>query len=108
MDCIPYINDIYVEIKILQDVKKGGNCDIQAIDKKINEKEQLLERCKENLSKVSCNKICYRIYLKMLNGLNASKALEEVAQENYHNGIKPTSVSNLWAYYKKMKKMLKQ
>lgn len=108
MDCIPFINDLQIEIKILQDVKKGGNCDVEAIEKRIYEKEQLLKKCKENLSKVSNNKICYRIYLKMLNGLNASKALEEVAEENYKNGIKPTSVSNLWTYYKKMKKMLKQ
>ena len=32
MDFIPYINDLQLEIKILEDVKKGGHCDIEEIN----------------------------------------------------------------------------
>lgn len=107
MDCIPYINDLQLEIKILEDVKKGGHCDIEEINNKIKNKQELMARCKENLSKLSDDKICYRIYLKMLNGLSASRAVEEVAEENYIKNIKPVDTTTLWKnYYKKVKQFL--
>ena len=46
MDCIPYINDLQLEIKILEDVKKSGHCAREEIDKKIKDKQELIERCK--------------------------------------------------------------
>lgn len=108
MDCIPYINDLVTEIKILKDVKANGNCDVDTINQKIEEKESLVNECKNNLSKLSNNQICYRIYLNMLNGLNPTQAIEKVAHENYINGVKPTDIPTIWKnYYKKMKKILK-
>lgn len=108
MECIKYINDLELEIKILKDLKGNIDCDISEIDEKIKQKEQLIEKCKDNLSKLSDNQICYRIYLHMLNGMKPSKAIEKIADENYMNDIKPNSPSKLWEYYKKMKKILKR
>lgn len=108
MECIKYINDLEIEIKMLEDLKGNIDCDEKEIDEKINRKKELIERCKENLSKLSDNQICYRIYLHMLNGLNPSKAIEKVAEENYKNDIKPTDIITLWKnYYNKIKKIIK-
>lgn len=107
MDCIPYINDLQTEIKILKDVRTNENCNIEEIDKKILEKENLIEKCKENLSKLSDNQICYRIYLYILSGMKVSKAIEKVAEENYLKGITPSSEIGIYKYYyPKLKKIL--
>lgn len=107
MDCIPYINDLQIEINILKDIKKNSNCDVIEIDNKIKEKELLLDNCKNNLSNLSNNSIEYRIYLKILNGLSPTKAVEEIANENYQHGIKPTDITYIWKnFYKKIKKYL--
>lgn len=108
MDCIPYINDLQIEINILKDIQQSGNCDIEQIDNKIKEKELLIQKCKENLSKLSINSIEYRLYLKILNGLTPSKAIEEIATENYINDKKPFASSKIWKnYYPKVKKIIK-
>lgn len=107
MDCIPYINDLQLEINMLKDIK-GSNND-EYIDKRIQEKTNLIEKCKDNLSKLSGYNIEYRIYLKILEGKKPSKAIEEVANENYQKDIKPASVDRLWKiYYKNLKKIIKQ
>lgn len=107
MDCIPYINDLKLEIDMLKDIK--GNSNNEHIEKKIYEKTLLINKCKENLAKLSNTKIEYRIYLKLLEGKNPSKAIAEVAEENYQKDIKPSSVDRLWKiYYKNMKKIIKQ
>lgn len=108
MDCIPYINDLQIEIQMLRELKNSGNCDVTQLEQKILEKEELIERCKSNLEKLSDNQICYRIYLKILNGMTPSKAVEEVSEENYLNNTGITSLTVLWTkYYKKMKEILK-
>ena len=107
MDCIPYINDLQLEIQILKDVKANGNCDVSKVEKQINDKQLLIEKCKYNLSKLSDNQICYRIYLNMLNGMSVSKSIDKVAEENGRIGIKPTDIQTLWVnYYRKIKKIL--
>lgn len=107
MDCIPYINDLQLEINILKDIMNDNNKD--NIECQIKEKEDLMRQCKNNLSKLSSCKIEYRIYLKLLEGKNVSKAIEEVASENYQNDIKPASVDRLWKiYYKNLKKIIKE
>ncbi|MEI3530122.1 MAG: hypothetical protein V8Q75_03485 [Bacilli bacterium] len=107
MDCIPYINDLQTEIDILKDVKSVNKED-KIIEIKIKEKEELLNKCKENLAKLSKTKIEYRLYLKIINGMTPSKAVKEIADENYKNGIKPTDVTYIWKnYYKKIKKFIK-
>ena len=57
---------------------------------------------------MSNNKICYKIYLYMLQGMKASEVIEKLAYENYINGIRPSSTTSLWRYYKKMQKILKK
>lgn len=103
MDCIPYINDLLIEIDILEKLNNNN----PKIVSKISEKKKILAECKNNLNKLSSNKIEYRLYLKILEGKKPSKAIEELADENYTNGIKPTDISTLWTnYYKKIKKYL--
>lgn len=111
MDCINYINDLTIEIETLDLIRQ--NCDDveekNKLNLKIKEKEDLVYRCKNNLSKLSDDNICCRIYVHMLNGLSPSKAVEKVAEENYIRGVKPTSVGRVWDnYYKKLKKIIKQ
>ena len=106
MDCIPYINDLLIEIQILKDVKANGNCDIEKVSNQIKEKELLIDKCKDNLKKLSENQICYRIYLNILSGMKPSKAIEKVANENYVNNVKPYDITTLWKkYYKKIKNL---
>nr|DAW91321.1 MAG TPA: hypothetical protein [Bacteriophage sp.] len=98
MTCIPYINDLVLEIDTLRKL----NCS----DDIIKQKEKQLEECKINLSKLSGNSIEYRIYLKILYGKNPTQAVEEVADENFMKDIKPNSYPQIWRIYKKIKKML--
>jgi len=106
MDCIKYINDLQLEIKMLEDLKNNSNT--EDIDKKIKNKKDILEKCKANLEKLSFNQIYYKLYLNILNGLTPSKAVETVAESNYLNDIKPCSVASIWEYYKKMKKIIEK
>lgn len=109
MDCVKYLNDLTIEIETLDLIRKHCK-DLQERDKlnlKIKEKEDLIYRCKYNLSKLSDTNICCRLYLHMLNGMSASRAIETVSEENYARGIKPTSITALWKYYKKLQKMIK-
>lgn len=109
MECIKYINDLEIEIRMLEDLKGNIDCDEKEIEEKINRKRGILERCKENLSKLSDNQICYRIYLNILNGMSVSKAIEKVAEENVYNDVKPFSAEALWkCYYPQLKKILKK
>ena len=106
--CIKYINDLELEIKILENIKQSKKNDDSEINKEILNKKQLLEECKINLSKLSDNQICYRLYLHILNGMTPSRAVEKISEENSIRGIKPTDPSTIWKnYYKKMKKYLK-
>lgn len=104
MDCIPYINDLSIEIDTL---KKLNNGNIE-IDNKINEKEKLLEEVKNNLSMLSKNSIEYRIYLYYLNGMSINKAISKVADENYKNDLKPSTERAIYKnYYKNLKNIIK-
>lgn len=108
MESIAYINDLINEIEIFKNIRDHSIDKIDTLNTLIDEKEKLLEQCKTNLSKLSNNQIEYKLYLKMLNGKTASQAVSEVADENYMNDIKPSSLSSLWVYYKNMQKILKQ
>lgn len=103
MDCIPYINDLLIEIDTLKKID-GENLEIS---EKIKQKEKLLAECKNNLFKLSPNSIEYKIYLKILYGKKPTQAVEEVADENYMNDVKPNSHAQIWRYYKNLKKILK-
>lgn len=103
MDCIPYINDLLIEIKMLEEL----NSDDDNIKNKIHEKQSQIKRIRQNLANLSLNSIEYRLYLKLLNGLKPTKAISEIATENYQNDIKPAEESIIWKkYYKNLKKIL--
>lgn len=104
MDCIPYINDLLTEIDIL---KSFNNNDEERI-KKIQEKENLVKKIKNDLSKFSKNSIEYRIYFYYLSGMTINKAISKVADENYLNDIKPFTERSIYRkYYKNIKKYIK-
>ncbi len=104
MDCIPYINDLLIEIDTLEKINDNNF----EINNKILEKKRILEECKENLSKLSKNNIEYRIYLYYLNGMSIHKAIQKVADENYENDIKPFTERAIYKnYYKNLKKIIK-
>lgn len=109
MDCIPYINDLVIEIRILKEIKKSDmtRSRVDGIDKLIYDKERIINKCKKNLQRLSDNQICYRLYLKMLNGMSPTKAVESIANENYYRNLKPTATSKLWKYYKNVKNVVK-
>lgn len=48
-----------------------------------------------------------RLYSKILSGIKPTKAVEEVAEENYINDVKPSSIPSIWRHYNKLKKSLK-
>ena len=62
---------------------------------------------KEDLSKISINSIEYRLYLKILNGKTPTQAVNEIADENFNNDIKPNGTTQIWKYYNKIKKIIK-
>ncbi len=109
MDCIPYINDLNVEIEMLKEALQDCNNEkeYQNIINIIKSKEDKLQKYRTNLSKLSNNKIEYRLYLAILNGLTPSKAVEKVANENFMNQVKPSSVVGVWNYYYKLKEIIK-
>lgn len=101
MECIKYINDLNIEIEMLKqslEECKDEN-EYNKINVIINDKNKKMNKYKENLNKLSDSKIEYRIYLKILNGLSITKAIEEVAEENYLNDTKPTTSYAIWKYY---------
>jgi hypothetical protein len=99
MNCIPYINDLLIEIDTLNKLNSDGK-----LNSLIEKKEKLLQKCKNNLTKLSDNKIEYRLYLKIISGTNPSKAVEEIARENYINDIYPSSIASIWRIYRNLKK----
>lgn len=103
MDCIPYINDLQIEIAILN---KIADDDID-VKRKIKEKQDTIEMIKEDLSRISINSIEYRLYLKILNGKTPTQAVNEIADENFNNDIKPNGTTQIWKYYNKIKKIIK-
>ena len=48
--------------------------------------------------------ICSRLYSKINDGKKPTVAVTEVAEENYFNNVKPSSLSSIWRYYIKLKK----
>ena len=108
-ECLEYINNFEMEIKVLQDlIEKQDNEKIkELLSDNINSKKDNLIKHKNILESISSNTICCRIYAKLLNGKTPTRAVEEVANENYFNNIKPCSVSSMWRYYLKLKDIIK-
>lgn len=108
MECIKYINDLKIEIDMLNDTLNDcrDEREYKNITRILASKNELMKKYKDNLEKLSDNQIEYRIYLKMLNGIKPSKAVEEVAEENYLNNIKPNSLTQVWIYYQNLQKII--
>lgn len=104
MDCIPYINDLLIEINTLEKLS-----DISPeIANQISQKKKLVEECRINLSKLSDKSIECRLYLAILDGNSPAKAVEKIAKENYMSGVKPSDTTHIWKkYYKNLQKILK-
>ena len=86
---------------------RGNKKMLRMIKRKIKEKQETIEMIKEDLSKISINSIEYRLYLKILNGKTPTQAVNEIADENFNNDIKPNGTTQIWKYYNKIKKIIK-
>lgn len=109
VECIKIINDLKVELDMLKDALRDcrDEREYRNLERVIKGKEEQLDRYKTNMAKLSDNQIEYRIYLKLLNGLTPTRAVEEVAEENYLRDVSPTGTSQIWnKYYKNLKKII--
>ena len=88
-------------------MNKSNDIKIQELLKQeINNKKTLLSKYRSILSNISSDDICCRLFAKLLGGRPPTKAVEEVARENYFQNIKPSSLSTIWRYYSRIKELL--
>lgn len=76
---------------------------LDKVNTEIDRLEGLRKKYIDNLSKM--DGIEYRLYSYILQGYNSEKAIEKVGEENYLNGVKPTSRTRIIPYYKKIKNL---
>lgn len=82
----------------------------EQIFEKIQEKRNLINRLSYYLKKIEYNLsqlqgIEYQLFFKIINGINISKAIKEIAEENYFNNKKIKDESIIWKkYYPNIKK----
>ena len=107
-ECIKYMNNFEMEITTIKGlIKKTDNIRMQQLlTKEVEDKKTLLNKYRSVLSNLSSNDICCRLYAKILGGAPPTKAVEEVAWENYSKDVKPCSLSTIWRYYSKIKQLL--
>lgn len=111
MNVIPVIENLRIEIGILEKIRDSSTKpkEICTLNQQISIKSKVLNECLYKLSNMPQNTVEYRLYTKLINGMNPSKAIEEIAEENYIDNIKPTSSRAIWDIYnKKIKKILKK
>jgi len=107
-ECIEYMNNFEMEIIAIEGlIKKTNDIKLQELlTKEIDNKKTLLSKYRSVLSNISSDEICCRLFAKILRGSPPTKAVEEVARENYYQNIKPSSLSTIWRYYSKIKELL--
>lgn len=76
----------------------------EQIFEKIQEKRNLINRLSYYLKKIEYNLsqlqgIEYQLFYKIINGINVSKAIKEIAEENYLNNKKIRDESIIWKKY---------
>lgn len=82
----------------------------EQIFEKIQEKRNLINRLLYYLKKIEYNLSQlqgteYQLFFKIINGINISKAIKEIAEENYFNNKKIKDESIIWKkYYPNVKK----
>ena len=59
------------------------------------------------VNNITANEIYCRLHSKINKGVRPTHAVEQVAEENYINDVRPNSLSSIWRYYIKLKKALK-
>lgn len=70
---------------------------------KINKLNYYIKKIEYNLSQLVG--IEYRLFYKVINGVNISKAIEEIISENCYNNKKPQEATIIWTkYYPNIKK----
>ena len=108
-ECLEFINNFEMEINILKDLieKQDSEKLKKLLSENVDSKNDSLMKHKSILESISSDPICCRLYAKLLNGKTPTRAVEEVANENYFNNIKPSSVSSIWRYYLKLKDIIK-
>ena len=107
-ECIEYMNNFEMEIITLEGLIRTTNDNKmqQLLKKEVDNKKTLLGKYRSVLSNISSNDICCRLFAKILGGSPPTKAVEEVARENYFRNVKPSSLSAIWRYYSKLKQLL--
>lgn len=104
-----YINSIDMEIDLLTKLvnKTDSNSIKELLNREIDYKKEFKIKHLNLLEQISSNETYRRLYTKLLDGKRASRAVEEVVNENYYNNIKPSSESSIWRYYNNLKKLIK-
>lgn len=107
-ECKEYMDSFEMEIKTLEGlINKTDDSKIKVLlEKEVDNKKTLLGKYRSVLSNISSNEICCRLFAKILGGSPPTKAVEEVARENYFQNIKPNSLSAIWRYYSKIKELV--
>lgn len=107
-ECLKYMNNFEMEIIALEGlIKKTDDIKMQQLlNKEVDNKKTLLGKYRSVLSNISSDEICCRLFYKIIGGTPPTKAVEEVANENYNKDIKPNSLSTIWRYYSKIKQLL--
>ena len=104
-----YLNSIEKEIELLN--RLASRTDTlplkKLLEREIEYKNEVKLIHKNILEQISSNETYRKLYLKLIDGKTASKAVEEVVNENYYNNIKPSSESSVWRYYSKLKELIK-
>lgn len=81
--------------KILEEIERQNNI--------INKLSYYMNKINYNLSELTG--IEYRLFYKVINGVNISKAVDEVVAENCYNNKKPQEATIIWKkYYPNIKK----
>lgn len=104
-----YLNSIDKEIEVLNCLANRNDITPlkRLLEREIEYKNEVKTIHKNILEQISDNETYRKLYIKLLNGKTASKAVEEVVNENYYNNIKPYSESSIWRYYSKLKELIK-
>lgn len=107
-ECLRYMNGLELEIRILNNLilKSDEEKIKQMLKGEATRKREILNKYRNTLDEIKDDEICCRLFAKLLKGKKSTKAVEEVANENFLNNIKPNNVSTIWKYYNKIKNIV--
>jgi hypothetical protein len=107
-ECLKYMNSFEMEIATIEGLINKTDDDKMKtlLTQEVDNKKTLLGKYRSVLSNIASDDICCRLFAKVLGGTPPTKAVEEIANENYYRNIKPSSLSTIWRYYSKIKELL--